>query len=341
MDVIYRIRYSDLAIVESINGKNWRKSKMKFCDAIFVVKLFKAHGNLGALIDLKNSKFLKGAFSTKPLGSRINILPDGQELKGTYSLFSPHLMIHDEMSNSHWDVIYQNPNGEFSYIYTKEKKRLSRLEKFRRVEEFNKIVLKLKRNLLEKLEIDSMALPMLILLKTNMRVGNEIYYLKTKHKGLTTLKYEDVRISGSKIIFDYVGKDGIPQKKEKIFSKKIIDSLKKLIKKKKRGDFLFSGINGHPLKDVAFEVSFKKYSGKQFYPHIVRSAYATKRVQKFLKNKRKVAKSEVEKLYISIADELGHKKFSKKNEQWEISYQSTINHYIQPELVAKVSKITI
>jgi len=60
-----------------------------------------------------------------------------------------------------------------------------------------------------------------------------------------------------------------------------------------------------------------------------------------LKGKRKVLKADVEKLYTSIADELGHKKFSKKKELWETSYHVTINHYIAPELVRKISSIII
>ena len=239
MSVMYRMRFSDLAIVESENGKNWKKSSEKFPDAVFAAKLFKAHDMLDVLRDTKQPRFLKGAFSTRILGARIGVLPDGRELNKAYSLFAPHLMIHDEVSNSHWDVIYQNPNGKFAYIYTKEKAKISKTEKFKKVGEFNKIVLKLKRNLVSNLNEDPMALAMLVLLKTKMRVGNEIYYLKTKHKGLTTLKKEDVKIKGSKIIFDYIGKDGVPQKKEYDFPEKIINSLKKLMRGKENKDFLF------------------------------------------------------------------------------------------------------
>ena len=341
MSVIYRIQFSDLRVVESVDEKHWEKSSKRFADAIFVAKLFKAHENLEALQDLNNSKFLKGAFSTRPIGARITVLPDGQEIQGAYSLFAPHLTIHDEASNSHWDVIYQNPDGRFAYLYTKEKARLSKAAKFRKVDAFNKIVLKLNRNLLANLDKDPMVLPMIILLKTKMRVGNEIYYLKTNHKGLTTLKKEDVRITGSTVVFEYIGKDGVPQKKECVFSMDVVSSLKKLMRGKKKEDFLFVGSTGHPLKDTAFEASFKNYCGTLFYPHIVRSAYATKRVQNFLKGRRRVLKTEVEKLYTSIANELGHKKFSKKKELWETSYQVTINHYIAPELVKKIASITV
>jgi len=341
MSVMYRIRFSDLAVVESVDGKRWKKSSKKFPDAVLAAKLFKAHENLEAIRDVNDSRFLKGLFSLKPLGARIAVLPDGQELNGAYSLFAPHLTIHDEASNSHWDVIYQNPNERFAYLYTKEKARISKAVKFKRVKEFNKIIVRLRQKLLAKLEEDPMALPMLILLKTKMRVGNEIYYLKTRHKGLTTLKKEDVRIRGSRVVFDYVGKDGVPQKKECLFPAKVIASLKKCMRGKREDDFLFVGNTGHPLRDTAFEASFERYCGKRFYPHIVRSAYATRRVQKFLKGKRKVLKADVERLYTSIADELGHKKFSKKKELWETSYQVTINHYIAPELVRKISSIII
>ena len=66
--------------------------------------------------------------------------------------------------------------------------KLSSDEKYKKVERFEKCLSRLKKNLVVALDGDLVALPMLILLKTKMRVGNEIYYLKNGHKGLTTLK---------------------------------------------------------------------------------------------------------------------------------------------------------
>ncbi len=188
---------------------------------------------------------------------------------------------------------------------------------------------------------DSIALPMLILLKTKMRIGNEIYYRKNHHKGLTTLKKKNIEICGNRVTFDYIAKDGVPQKITETFSGKIVRELKKILLKNNSESFIFTGPEGRPLKDGAFEKAFEKYCGYRFYPHIVRSHFATKKAQKFLEKKKNFCKKDVEDLYNSIAEILGHKKFSKKEGEWKDSYQVTLHHYINPEIVEKISSMTI
>ena len=336
---MYRIKVSDFSVCE-ISGKSCKKCSTNFAEAISVAKLFKSHGNLKMIIDTKDSKFLKGGFSNgKSLGARIDVLPDGRKLNKSYSLFAPGLIVHDEKSNSHWDVIFKNPNGKLSYIYTLEKDKLSKAAKYKKVEEFGKCLPKLKRNLLKSIDEDDIVLPMLILLKTKMRVGNEIYYRQNHHKGLTTLKKKDIKIVGNLVTFEYIAKDGVPQKISESFSKKVIKKLHATLKLRKAGDFIFVDSDKHPLKDVAFERAFEKYCGKKFYPHIVRSHYATKETEKFLERKRKVSEDEVKKFYLKIAEKLGHKKFSKKR-GWEDSYQVTLHYYVRPKLVKRIEKIT-
>ena len=139
--------------------------------------------------------------------------------------------------------------------------------------------------------------------------------------------------------FSFIGKDGVPQKIIEKFSKKIVKRLRFVLKNKKAGDFIFVDLSGHPLKDTAFERGFEKYCGVKFYPHIVRSYYATKEAENFLK-KKSVSKDEVERFYMKVAGKLGHKKFSKKTGNWEDCYQVTLHHYIRPELVEKIAQIS-
>jgi len=231
---IYRIKTSDFSVCEVCN-KSYKKCSIKFPEAIKVAKLFKKHKKLNIITDYKDKKFLKGgSFKGKPIGARINILPDGKKLNKMYSLFSPELKIHDEKSNIHWDVIYKNPNGAFAYLYTIKKESSSRKAKYKKVYEFEKCLSKLNRNLNEALGNDVIALPILILLKTKMRVGNEIYYKQNHHKGLTTLKKRDITINRNNVSFSFIGKDGVPQKIVEKFSKKIINQLKSVLKTKKR-----------------------------------------------------------------------------------------------------------
>ena len=336
--VIYRIKASNFSACK-VCGKSCEKCLTNFSKAIAVAKLFKSHGNLKMIIDSKDSRFLKGGFSNgKVFGARVNVLPDGRKLNKAYSLFAPGLIIHDEKSNSHWDVIFKNPNGKLSYVYTLEKDKLSRAAKYKKVDEFAKCLPRLKSNLMKAIGNDSIVLPMLILLKTKMRVGNEIYYRQNHHKGLTTLKKRDIKITGNRVIFEYIAKDGVPQKISEKFSGKVIKKLHEVLKSHKAGDFVFVDSKNHPLKDVVFERTFEKYCGKKFYPHIVRSHYATEETEKFLKRKKSVSKDEVEKFYLKIAEKLGHKKFSKKK-GWEDSYQVTLHYYIRQELVEQIDKM--
>ncbi|MFH1452165.1 MAG: hypothetical protein ABIF88_03260 [archaeon] len=340
-ETIYRIRTGDFAVVESKTGKGWKKSHRKFPEAMNVAKLFKAHKNLRLIKDSKSPKFLKGNYSWgEPRGARINFLPNGEKLNKAYSLFAPQLVVHDETSNLHWDVIYQNPNGNFAYLYTEMKIKKSSIKKFATVEEFDKCLPRLKKNLSKNLRKDPIVLPMIILLKTKMRVGNEMHYLHTRHKGLTTLKKKNIKISGNNVTFRFIAKDGVPLTLVEKFSLNEINELRKLLKTKKENDFVFVNSSGRPLKDIAFEKAFDKYCGKKFYPHIVRSHYATMEAKKFLKKHKFATKQETKKLYMDIADKLGHRKFSKKKNEWLDAYEVTLHHYIQPEIVEEISKIT-
>ena len=186
---------------------------------------------------------------------------------------------------------------------------------------------------------DIMALAMRTLLQTKMRVGSEIYYKAHGHKGLTTLKRGDVVINGKDVTFSYISKDGVPQKIVDRFSSEYVKSLGRVLKKLKRSDFIFANELGQPLKDRDFMKAFKDYCGEEFYPHIVRSHYATKEAEGFLKSHKKATKEEIDSLFSGIAERLGHKKYSKGDRQWETDYNATVHYYIKPKFVERILKL--
>ena len=338
-----RIKVKDLNTYER-TAKSWKRSNKKFPEILNIIKLFKSHKRLSELIDKKDPKFIKGQLGPKMeiQGARINILPNGEKIDKAYSLFAKNLKVHDQSSDEHWDVLYQNKGGTWAYCYTLEKKSKHRDQKYKKVKQFKKIFPNLFSNVSKALgdKNDYLAIPMYTLLKTYMRVGNEIYYKAHKHKGLTTLKKKDIKIDKDSVTFNYLAKDGVPRKIVKKFPKKYISRLKSMIKKLKSNDFVFTDHkSGHPLKDRQFKKAFKNYSGKEFYPHIVRSHYATSTVQNFLKGKSKISKEEANKLFLSVASKLGHKKFVKNINQWKDNYSVTINHYIEPKLVERVREL--
>jgi len=334
-----RIKVKDLKPYKKTKN-SWVKINTEINDTISVVELFKAHDKFDVLIDTKNPMFLKGQLSPdeKCQGARINILPDGKRLDKAYSLFAKHLVVHDESSDNHWDAMYQNPGGTFAYCYSLEKKDYYLKKKYRMVDEFEKIYPELYKKVMKALnnKKDFYALPMYTLLKTYMRVGNEIYFKAHGHKGLTTLTKKNIKINGNNVTFKYLAKDGVPRNITETFPSSYIKRMEEKLSKLKNNAFVFVHENGHPLHDVHFKEAFRKYCGKEFYPHIVRSYYATKKTKEFLKNHDKITKEEMRDFFSHLATKLGHKKFDKKRREWTESYTVTVNHYIMPELVEKI-----
>ena len=159
-----------------------------------IARLFKAQKNLKAIIDAKNSEFLKGRLSPKgeAQGARINQPPNGKVIDKAFSLFAKDLTIHDQYSDDHWDVLFRNKGGTYAYCYTLEKKSRTATRSSRKygsstrsTGNFPKYV-----SLALKDAGDGLALPMYTLLKTRMRIGNEIYYRANGHKVPDYLKEE-------------------------------------------------------------------------------------------------------------------------------------------------------
>ena len=337
-----RIQAKDLKAVKKTKSGYALDKKFDSDNIKKIAKIYKEHKNFDLLVDSKDKKFLKGYLNKekKAAGARVPYLYNNKKLNKAFSLFSPHLTLHEHTNNSHWDVIYQNPNGQYSYLYTMDKIDKSKKNKFHLVEEFDKVLPKLKKNLLKGIKNkEHLALSLYTLVKTYMRIGSEIYFKKNKHQGLITLQKNNVFIDKDNVIFSFLAKDGVPQTIELVFPEYYINNLKKRMKKLKSGTYVFCDEKENKLHEKDFHKAFKKYCSKEFYPHIVRSHYATKKVEEFLEQNKKPTKKEVIELYNEIAEKLGHKKFSKKKQEWQVSHTVTIAHYISPKLVTKIRKI--
>ncbi len=339
-----RISAKDLTVHEKTKS-GWKISNKRFPNAMHVIELFKAHDNFDVLVDKKNPRWLKGQLSPegKTQGARINILPDERQLDKAFSLFAEELTVHDATTNDHWDILYKNPGGTYSYVYTLEKDAKTRNKKYQAVKEFERVYPKLVKNVRKSLldEEDDMAVPMYTLLKTLMRIGNKIYFRTHGHKGLTTLKKKDITIKGKHVTFNYLAKSGVPVSMTRKFPRIYVERLDKRLKGIKQSDFVFANPKtGHPLNETVFKHAFKKYCGEEFYPHIVRSYYGTKRAEDFLYNNKEATKKEIRRFFLSVADRLNHKRFVKKKGEWTESWTVTANHYIRPELVEKIKNLS-
>ncbi|MFH0977987.1 MAG: hypothetical protein V1837_01665 [Candidatus Woesearchaeota archaeon] len=337
-----RIRAKDLIAQRKTRAGWTRENHFDISNVKKIVNYFKLHNRFNVLLDSKDKAFLKGYLlpNNHVAGERIIILPNGKKLDRAYSLFSPHLTIHDQTNNHHWDVIYQNPNGEYAYVYTLDKKLKSQDTKYKKVDEFEKVLPKLRRNVLFGLRNkDFMALPLYTLLKTYMRVGGEVYDKINGHEGLTTLRKKDIKIQKDNVMFTFSGKNGVPQKIEEEFPEVYVTSLAKKIRTLRPNEYVFTNGLHHVIRDTEFESAFLKYCGKRFYPHLVRSYYATFTIEKYLKKNPHPTKNEIKEVYNEIAEKLGHKKFSKKTEEWLPSHTVTVAHYISPKLVRRINLI--
>ena len=334
-----RIRTKDMASVRLKNGW-WVKAHLEFPNIMRILSFYEAHKAIKFCLNPKEPKFFRGELSPKgkPKGGRILYLPNGKKLDHAFPIFAPHLALHDESSHDHWDALYQNTGGGFSYCYTEDKIAQASKKKYRKVHEFAKVYSQLKRkvNLALKNPKDNLALPMYTLLTTYMRIGNEIYLKADGHKGLTTLTKKDISVKGNVVTFKYVAKDGVPRKIYGEFPKVYVKRLKQRLRRIDGGSFVFANRGQkHPLRDTQFKEAFKRYVGKEFYPHIVRSYIATKETQKFLK-KEKFTKQEMRNFFSELAYMLGHKKFDKNDNEWKPSYSVTLAYYVEPKLVERV-----
>jgi hypothetical protein len=207
-----RIRVKDLRpMVMTASG--WREHSQDLKDAVHAVHLYRSHGRFAMLRDAKDPRFIKGALGPggRPVGARLTVLPNGLKLNAAFSLFAKNLRFHDEDTDAHWDVMLENPSG-FTYLYAKNKITLAKKHKTHIVDEFARYFPKLKRNVLKDLRSEGSvhAVALYTMMKTYMRVGNEIYFKAHGHKGLTTLQKMDIRIEGNRVAFNYKAKDGVP-----------------------------------------------------------------------------------------------------------------------------------
>ena len=329
-----RINSSSLKMcVKTANS--WNQTELITEEVKNIISHYSENNSLNYLVDEKHPEFLKGSISNenKISGERIKILPDGTQLsRAGFSIFAKNLRFNNDPNHA-WDVCYENTSGLKTYLYSEEKIHLEQEKKFNLVQKFSekyeKIIYTLEQNLEE---IKFLAL--YTIFKIYIRVGNYDYYLKNSHKGLTTLQKKDITVEGDEVLFDFIGKDGVPHQIKKKFSEKYIKELKKILSSKKINDFVFAGSSGKPLHSEDFISILFKITHEHFYPHIIRSHHADTKCLKFLEGRSEI--EDPEKLFIDIAKDLGHKKYNKKKGVWEISPNITIKNYIYPGYVKKI-----
>ncbi|MFW6286057.1 MAG: hypothetical protein ACOC16_02950 [Nanoarchaeota archaeon] len=310
-----------------------------------IIQLYEKNNLINILIDNDDPEFFKGYINSKKhiCGKRINILPSNKKLaRGGFSLFAKNLEINTK-SFYQWDICFENESGLKTYLYNEDKIHIEKEKKAQIVDEFiisyQTIIKKLKKDIQTKKKFTK-YLALYTLIKTLIRVGNIEYYILNSHKGLTTLQKKDITIKNdNKIIFEFIGKDGIPQKHEIKFENFYIEKLNQILNEKKENDFIFTNSKGEPLHSITFTKILYQYTNKHFYPHIIRSYYADTKCLHFIKKHKKTTKQEVDKIFLYIAKKLGHKKYNKKKQIWEICPKVVLTSYIRPKYIEDMKKL--
>lgn len=328
----------------------WKKLKQLPKSAKITIDLFTHYDNSQHLIDENFNKFLKGHLTpeNRISGKRINILPNGIKLaRGGFSLFAKDLKFNLSKDNlNSYDVSFENESGTRTYLYSIDKVHLEQEQKYKLVQEFDEFY----EEILEKLDLDidrfedkRKYLALYTLIMSKIRVGNFEYFTHSGHKGLTTLQKKDLLINkeNSSITFNFIGKDAVPQNIIVKYPEKYIIYLKDILSKIKKDDFVFSNKSGHPIEAVEFSDILFSYTNKHFYPHIIRSHYADRVCENFIRNNKnkKVTQENIDLKINEIAKNLGHKKFDKKTNSWQINSKVTIESYIYPPLIEQMKEM--
>lgn len=377
LEGIEKINISDFGKYE-YKKRNWNFKRNINNTRKNIIQKYIQKGNEELIVDDCHKPFLKGyVFDEKMCGERIFHLPSGKRLaRGGFSIHAKNLLLNSKTKTS-WDICYENSSGTKTYLYSEEKIHLEQIHKAEIVDKFKLMYPKIKKKIIEDLknknEIEYLLL--YIILKTHMRVGDIYYYKKLQHQGATTLQKKNITIfkDKQKILFQFTGKDGVPQCISKKFPLFVIEKIEKILNKKNDDDFVFLKKNNNIVHSSDLSKILFEYTKEHFYPHIIRSFYADSQCQKFLKNYKKLnennkennktnnktkalekeknkiqhknktkkntkkkLKKEVEDLLLHIAENLGHKKYNRKKKKWEICYNVTVKNYIRPSLYEKL-----
>lgn len=134
--------------------------------------------------------------------------------------------------NGHIQATGIDDKGRKQYIYHSGWIALSQENKFNQMVDFGLSLPKIRQRVsyyLQSKKLDKnkiLATVVWLLEHTFIRIGNEEYSKENQHFGLTTLRNKHVKIRGSQILFEFIGKSGVDHKIA-VINKKIAKTIKK------------------------------------------------------------------------------------------------------------------
>ena len=235
------------------------------------------------------------------------------------------MIISKRAKDAYVDKIKQE-SGNITYVYDEKHIDKRNKSKATRVANLSKSLTKLQSQLKKDITSNDQktrltALAIDVIDKTYERVGNTQSARDLKHYGVTTLMKKHLTFSGSKAIFNYIGKSGVKQRKE-ITDGKIVSALKEQVKNLKPTDTIFKGdgftISAKHINKYLkpFNITAKDIRGMHANEEMIKEL---KKVRKGKlpsdeKEKEKKLKEEFEKALETAAERVGHEPATLKNQ---------------------------
>lgn len=171
----------------------------------------------------------------------LNLSPDAPKLEGWKTTWEP-----DKMYVAKW---VDKLTGKVKYVWFSDSaflKQNREMEKFKKAELLGKQIGKIEQHILRNLDADDVnrrkvATVSWLILKPNMRVGDEKDPDEADTVGAITLRPEHIKFEGDVIRFDFLGKDSVRWEKSVKAPISAIRNIKEFAQTSK--EYLFEGID--------------------------------------------------------------------------------------------------
>jgi len=176
------------------------------------------------------------------------------------------------------------------YVYNKKFTEKNSKKKFKKMIEFgesyHKIMNAVKRDLYSEGDTKEkqIASALMLVVECGIRIGSEKYRDENKSFGATTLEPRHIKINGSTVSLDFIGKKGV-QNTGKVRSKRLSRNLRLKKRTIKKDDPIFTYRNGskwYTLKSIDVNKYLKKFgnfSSKNFRTWVANLSFITEVVK--------------------------------------------------------------
>lgn len=173
--------------------------------------------------------------------------------------------------NGHLQVTGIDDRNRKQYLYHPDWIKICQQNKFSKMVDFGLSLPKIRNKINYDLQIKDLdkrrvlATVIWLLEHTFIRVGNEEYSRENNSFGLTTLRNKHVKVSGSEVIFNFIGKSGVKTVLE-INNKKIARTIKRCIELPGYELFRFTDEDGerHVVDSEDVNLFLKEITGDDF-----------------------------------------------------------------------------